>query len=590
MSAPPPILLLIAPGEGHVFDRALHEALITEGYHCHVCCEECPDLADLAAHSLVIVSAGAAAKLPVRRAADYLAQGGRLIVFQPPADWGPLLGLQRLQSNYATARDAFIAIEPEHPWLADFPWLDLQCPGHNHVWANESAQVLAWTAGQLAERSAYPAVAANAAGNAVVFTYDLADVLVRLQQGRPELASPGADPDANRDGKFGAEDAFEGQRRFDLRHVPQADVHRDLLVRVIRGLTADGPPLPRLWHFPHAVPGLLFLDGDGDAMTWEDLELVVATVEEFAAKYTLYMMEAEIAAFDPVAVAALQARGHDFGPHPWTGFQPTPEAWAAEVGATNGRLRRKFDLEPVALRTHCIIMPGWDEAPRALSRRGLRLDTNFCNGFRFQSGYLNGSALLTRFFDRQGLPLDCYEQSTVQMEDGAGSPKVLLPVQTQEQALALSRRLLDDLAGKYHGVFHPYFHPINLGGRGAVPCLDWFRGVLAHARDLGMTSVNAREWLRFTEGRAQAQVTSYAWDGETERLSFSLTAPEDLAGLTVLLPPCCDRLPQAVSVSGQPAEAALLPYENGRWTALTVDVTAGQSLTITIAYRVVPED
>ncbi len=588
MSVVSPVLLLTAHDEAHVFDRALREALITEGYHCHHYCDSRVADAELAAYAVTIVSAGAAARLPSQRAADCLASGGKLVVFQPPGDWGPLLGMQRLQGNYAVARDAFIAVEPGHPWTTDFPWLDLQCPGHNHVWANQTAQVLAWTAGQAGERSAYPAVAVN--GNAAVFTYDLADVLVRLQQGRPELASNRTDPDANRDGKFCADDLFEGQRCFSLRHVPQADVHRDLLVRVIRGLTADGPPLPRLWHFPHAAPALLFLDGDGDAMTWEDLELVISTVEEFGARYTLYMMTAEIEAFDPSAIAALRALGHDFGPHPWTGSQPTPEVWAAEVGAVTGRFRRKFGFAPVALRTHCIIFPGWDESPRVLSGLGLRLDTNFCNGYRYQSGYLNGSALPARFFDRQGLPLDCYEQSTVQMEDGAGTPKVLLPVQTQEQALALSRRLMDDLAGKYHGVFHPYFHPINLAGRGAVPCLDWFRGVLAHTRDLGLTSVSAREWLQFTESRAATQISDYAWEAETETLTFSLTAPDDLTGLTVLLPPCCGRPPQAATAGGKTVAMASVSYEDGGWTALTVDVSAGEPLSLTVSYSGRPKD
>lgn len=588
MSVPAPLLVLTAPDETHVFDRALQEALVTEGYHCHLDREGRLDEVDLAAHPVVIVSAGAARRLPGQRVAAYLATGRKLVVFQPPGEWGPWLGLQRLQGNYAVARDAFIAVEPGHPWTADFPWLDLQCPGHNHLWAQQTAQVLAWTAGQLAAPSAYPAVAVN--GPAAVFTYDLADVLVRLQQGRPELASDGPDPDANRDGKFCADDFFEGQRCFSLRHIPQADVHRDLLVRVIRGLTADGPPLPRLWHFPQAAPGLLFLDGDGDAMTWEDLELVISTVEEFAAKYTLYMMAAEIEAFEPTAIAALRARGHDFGPHPWTGFQPTPEAWAAEVGAVTGRFRRKFGFQPVALRNHCIIFPGWDQSPRALSALGLRLDTNFCNGFRYQSGYLNGSALPTRFFDRRGRPLDCYEQSTVQMEDGAGTPKMLLPRQTQEQALALSLRLMDDLAGKYHGVFHPYFHPLNLAGRGAVPCLDWFRAVLSQARKLGLTSVNAREWLRFTEIRAATQVHDYVWEAETATLSFSLTAPEDLRGLTVLLPPCRGQRPQAVRTAGEAAVMAPFPYEGGGWTALTLDLAAGDPLAVTVSYRGTPED
>jgi hypothetical protein len=582
-----PMLLLTAPDEAHVFDRYLREALLTEGYQAHVVHEGRVAQADLSPYALVIVSAGAAARLCVADVARYVQGGGRLIAFGPPADWGPLFGLQRLEGNYTTARDAYLQVDEGHPWMLGFPWADLQAPGEYQMWANESAEPLVWTAGQLGCRSVYPAVAVKhheGGGAAALFASDLAEVLVLLQQGRPELASTGPDPDSNRDGKFCPDDAFLGQRDFRLRHVPQADLHRDLLVRVIRGLTADGPPLPRLWHFPHAAPALLFVDGDGDAMVWEDLEWVVRTVEEFGAKFTFYLMDEQIAGFDAAAVREVFARGHDFGPHPWPGFKPTPEAHATEFGAIVGRFRRKFGLEPVALRTHCVIFAGWDETPRAEAAAGLRLDTNFCTGFRFQSGFLNSSALLVRFADRRGGLLDCWEQSTVQIEDGAASPKSLVPMQSEAEALALSLELLDALATKYHGVFHPYFHPINLGGRGAVKCDEWFRGVLRRARDLGLPSVNAREWLAFHEARHEVTIRDHRWDAAAKALSFVVSAPEAIAALTLLLPTCCGGPPAAATVNGEPADLQPTTLEQAGWTALVLDLNAGSSVPITVRY------
>ena len=82
----------------------------------------------------------------------------------------------------------------------------------------------------------------------------------------------------------------------------------------------------------------------------------------------------EIQSFAPDAVAAVFARGHDFGPHPWTGHTPTPEAWAEEVAAITARLRDKFGLDPVAQRCHCIIFPTWDHSARTLGGLGLGLD------------------------------------------------------------------------------------------------------------------------------------------------------------------------------------------------------------------------
>jgi hypothetical protein len=418
-------------------------------------------------------------------------------------------------------------------------------------------------------------------GAVVVVTYDLAETVVRLQQGWAELSSTGSDPDANRDGKFTADDAFHGHRDFELRHVPQADVHHDLLVRVIRGLLADVAPVPRLWHFPHAAPALVYIDGDSDGMVWEDLEWVVRATAETRTKYTLFLMTEHIKAFDPAKIAALRRQGHEFGIHPWISAKPDVAAWRKCVADTVGLFRERFGYEPRALRAHSCIFPGWDENPRLLAEHGLRLDTDFGSGYRFVSGYLNGSALPVKFMSREGKMLDCYSQSTVQTEDGSCTPKSLLPPMSEDEALALARQLLADCAGRWHGVFHPYFHPISLAGRGTVACSNWFRQILRAASDLRLPSVNVSEWLDFNDARRSVAVDILAWDRET--LVLSLQSPVAVSGLTLLLPPWPGGRPVAATLAGTPCKVVDAAFEGQRWHGLVVDLPARSKVELRVA-------
>jgi hypothetical protein len=422
-TAPRPILLLLSPDPAHPFDAYLEEALLTEGYNGYVT-RAAQDVGDLAEFALVLVSSGAAAGLDPERLLDYLRQGGRAIIVKPPREWAPRFGLAPAAPLYATARDAYLQVNLKHPWLDGFPSADLQVPGEAHVYGAVTAEPLAFVAGQRGCPSIYPAVALHREGRgaAVVFTYDLAETLVRLHQGQSEKSSTGTDSDANRDGKFTADDAFEGQRDYELRHVPQADVHQDLLVRVLRGLLTDAAPLPRLWHFPQAAPALVFIDGDSDSMVWEDLEWVIRETAATGTKYTLYLMTPHIQAFDPAKVAALRQQGHEFGVHPWVNARPDLATWQQCVGDIVDLFRERFGYAPCALRAHGCVFPGWDENPRLLAEHGLRLDADMAGGYRFVSGYLNGSALPVKFMSRDGAVLDCYSQSTVQTEDGSCSP------------------------------------------------------------------------------------------------------------------------------------------------------------------------
>jgi len=584
-----PMLLLTAPGEGALFDAYLDEVLRSEGWclHEHRRAEAGMTAGDLAQFALVIISRAAAQVLAPEAVEQYLARGGRAIAIKPPRAWALIFGLTaRTAETYATVRDAYIHVPGDHPWLDGFPAPDLQVHGEMHVHEPGDAEPLASIAGQRGEVAAFPAVAVarRGAGVGVLFAFDLAECIVTHHQGRMANASNGPDPDANRDGKFTADDLFEGMRDFSLRHVPQADVLQDLLTRVILGLAANALPMPRLWHFPHAAPGLVLVDGDGDSMIHEDLLATLEICGRHGARFGFFLMDAQIAALDPAEVRALREQGHSFGPHPWVALRPTVDEWRAEVQRIRADFRARFGFAPESLRSHSCIFPGWDESPRIFAEAGLRLDTNFMEGYRYQSGHLNGSALPARFVDREGRLIDCWEQSTVHGDDTLITDKVMLPAHSEQQCIDLSLRIIRELAHQYHGVFHPYFHPVAVGGHGRMHTARWLDAVLAEGVRLGLPSPSPDQWLHFVQARRAAAIGDVAWDRASGALSLRLEAPEAIAGLTVLLPRHAGAAPDRVTIDGADADLRLVPLEGLGWSALSLDLAAGDSVAIVANY------
>ncbi|MBM3475683.1 MAG: hypothetical protein FJX75_20655 [Armatimonadetes bacterium] len=583
MSELSPILLLMAPDEDHRFDLYLEEILLTEGY---VSFDRAIGDADLRRYPLVIISAGAIKYLTGEIFYAYLQQGGRAIFLKPPVEWCELLGFARPGETYAVARNAYVRVREEHPWLTGFPACDLQCPGEGHVWPAKDCEPLAFVAGQAGQPSAFPAVARNriGEGEVVAFLYDLAECIVLFHQGRIEHASTGPDPDANRDGKFTPDDLLEGMRDFSLRHVPQADVHQDLLVRVIRGLTADRLPLPRLWHFPRSAPAVLFVNGDGDSMNREELALTASICAECDARFTFYLMQEQIEDFPPEIVARAREQGHAFGPHPWVSLRPSVAEWEREVKRIVERMGSKYGFAPSSVRSHSCVFPGWDDTPKLFAEVGLRLDTNFISGYRYQSGYANGSGLPVRFIDRRGEMIDCFEQCTIHGDDVMASAKSLLPPLSEDECIALSLEVMQASATRYHGVFQPYFHPIYLSGRGGIPTQRWLRTVLSTAREAGLPSVNAEEWLDFNDARRAARIAGLEWDAESGDLQFEVSSPMAVAGLTVLLPPCGGLAPTAATVAGETREVREVPHEGLGWRTLELDLRAGETVGVRVGY------
>ncbi len=578
------VLLLTAPDEALPFDAYLDEVLHSEGWCLHEHRQVTGPVAadELAAHALVVISRGAARRLDPAEVERYLRAGGRAVCIRPPREWGPALGLQpRLAETYATLRDGYVRVCDEHPWLGNFPALDLQLHGEADVYEGGAFEALAWLAGQRGHATPFPAVAATRVGDgvAVTFAFDLAECIVLHHQGRIASASTGADPDANRDGKFTADDLFEGMRDFELRHVPQADVLQELLTRAIAGLTRDLLPLPRLWRFPGAAPALLLLDGDGDSMCPEDMRATVEICERHGGRFTFFLMDEELRDFDADELRAVAERGHGIGPHPRVPLRPTVAEWRSEVTRITADVRA-LGFEPVSLRMHSCILPGWDEAPRTLAGLGLGLETSFLQGYRYQSGYLNGSALPARFIDRDGRLLDCWEQSTVLGDDTLVTTKTMMPVKSEQECIDLSLELMRELAGRWQGVFHPYFHPINVGGHGRMHTARWLDEVLREGVRLGMPAPSCDAWLAFTQARRAARIADLRWDAGARELHFRLAGEQAADGLTILLPRCDAGEAARVEVDGAPCEITQVAGER----AICLDLPAGAELSIRASY------
>ncbi len=582
-----PLLLLISPDETHIFDRYLDEILLIEGYNCREVMESAtPSPAELGQYAVAIISSGAAARIEPERVVEYVSAGGHSVIIRPPLAWLEHFGLKARGETYAILRDGYIHADDTDPWIGGLPALDLQVPGECDVHENVSADALAVLAGQRGLCTGFPAVAKCevGAGRAVVFCYDLVDVIVQLHQGRIEHASNGPDPDYDRDGKFTAGDLFGGMRDFELRNVPQADVHQDLLVRIIRGLTGRCAPIPRLWHFPMAAPGMVLLDGDGDGMVWGDLEWTVQTCAKYGARFSFFLMDQQIEAFSSEALDEVRAMGHSFGPHPWVSLRPTVDEWQQCVTDIVGRMREKCGSAGRALRSHSVIFPGWDESPKLFAEHGLRLDTNFMAGYRYQSGHCNSSALPVKFVDRDGQIVDCYEQSTIHGDDTLSTTKTMLPPHDEPGCIDLALAALREVVTRYHGVFHPYFHPIALGGRGQVPTARWFEEVLTLAGELDLDAPSADEWIDFNDARRAVEIADPQWDADAAALRFILSAPLAVDGLTLLLPSCTEMCPVSVEVDGEPIASIEVGFEELTWTAAVLSLSAGESREFLIEY------
>ncbi len=605
----PPLLILVSPEHGGPRSAYLTELLRLEGINWFAVRDvhERPLAGEEELPHTVLAGAGTVDDEVADRLLQHVRRGGSLLAVRPGPALALALGLGQPLALWPEAAGRYVLLDPNTPLVEGLPWVDggVQALGPAAAYAPPNGDtatadgmseqhVPAWFGPFPGQRSRFPAVICGACGRGrvAIFAFDPAESAVRQQQGNPAQASTGLLPDFDGDGTYRPNDLFLGQLDPALRDVPQSDLQRSLLIRILEWLT-ERRPLPRLWRFPGAAPAAALIDGDSDSMSVEDLRLAIETCERYGAPYATYLKPEHVEMLDPAQARAWRARGHSFGLHPWAGPRPSVDEARAALEWDAAAFAARFGYRPRLHRGHWLIWPGWVEHARTLARAGIRLDASFAAGRAFQGGYVNGTGLPAPFQDEDGEVLSVCEQSTISTDDGWLLAKTGLPALSLAGAITRSCDQIDAAVERFHTVVHPYFHPVLLrGGRAPpYPTLPWLEAVLAHCRRRDVMFLSAEEWVDWNDARRAVALEQQTSTGKGERCTgvrCTLRAPASIRDLTVMVP-----LPRGVShasvaVGGEPApdHCPRTFIRHGRAYALaTISLGTGERQEIAFTWR-----
>jgi hypothetical protein len=526
-STPAPILIVTNSAASNPFDTYLPEILRAEGLNQF----SVKDLGtvqatDLSNASVVVLAETSLTATQANLFSNYVAGGGRLIAMKPDTQLAPVLGLTPVGS---TTTEGYFAINPGFTFSDGFPTATLPFHGQaTNYSAAGGASTLATLFSNSATATPYPAVVRF--GRTVTWTYDVARSIVYTRQGNPANAR-------DRDGSppYRTEDIFYNAIDKDKVNIPYADVQMRMLGRAISDLLADTMPVPRLWYFPNANRTLMVITSDSHANPQSYFDNVIASVEARGAHDSIYIYGGA----DP-SVSSTQtwsARGHEVGMHP-AAFQYGVTLMQAFLNAVNYFQVNGYGTPSPTTRIHQIEWQGWVDAAKIEASFDIALDTSFYtwgpavtypDGHQAH-GFINGSGLPMRFIDEAGAIVPVYQQVTSIIDEQllVGSFSELM---TQDQALAVSRQLIDgSQAGGYSAIttqFHVDYYSEVQG---------WAEGTMDYANSLGIPMWTAQRWLNYTTARAATTMNGFSWDPNGRQLTFVVNVPTGSESQSVALP------------------------------------------------------
>ncbi|HEX7796895.1 MAG TPA: hypothetical protein VF456_21180, partial [Vicinamibacterales bacterium] len=454
-ATPAPILIVTNSAASNPFDTYLPEILQAEGLNQFAV----KDLGSVQATDLSNATVVILAETPLTAAqanlfSNYVAGGGRLVAMKPDNQLTPVLGLTPVGT---TTTEGYFAVNPAVTFADGFPTTTLPFHGQaiNYTGANGTT-TLATLFSDSSTATAFPAVVRF--GKTVTWAYDLARSVVYTRQGNPANAT-------ERDGiaPYRTEDLFYNAIDKDKMNIPYADVQLRMLGRVISDLMADTMPVPRLWYFPNGTRTLMVITSDSHANPQSYFDNVIASVEARGAHDSIYIFGG--ASPSPSSTMTWRARGHEVGMHP-SAFQNGVTLTQAFQNALNYFQLNGYGTPSPTTRIHLLEWQGWVDAAKIEASFGIGLDTTFYtwgpaviypDGHQAH-GFINGSGLPMRFIDQAGTIVPVYQQVTSVVDEqlvwGGGFSEEL----TQDQALAVTRQLIDDSQAGGYSAITTQFH------------------------------------------------------------------------------------------------------------------------------------
>jgi hypothetical protein len=146
-----------------------------------------------------------------------------------------------------------------------------------------------------------------------------------------------------------------------------------------------------------------------------------------------------------------------------------------------------------------------------------------------------------RFIDEAGEFIACFQQETLLCDDYLLIDKSFLPPLNEQEAVALSHKLVDEARERYHTVVQLYFHPVYATGLRVhsgqfVHTAGWMEAVLKHCMGKGVPMPSTDAWCEFNERRRMTVLGNQSWDPATGMLHVQVESAGGLPGATVVLP------------------------------------------------------
>lgn len=543
-SASAPILVVINTSSSdpnpnpNRFGIYLSEILKAEGLNSHTVVE----LSTVTSTTLDNASVVVLAETPLLPAqatlfSNFAAAGGRLIVMNPAPD-SPLLPVLGLTSQSSTTSEGYFAINVANAFADGFPTTTLPFHGvaQNHTPA-PGTQVLATLYSDATTPTPYPAVVKS--GTTITWTYDLVRSVVFTRQGNPANARErdGAPP-------YRTEDIFYNAIDKDKVPIPYADVQMRMLARAITELMATVMPLPRTWYFPGSNKTVLVLTGDSHANPQSYFDTEIAAIESHGGRMSIYAYGGT--APDLTSVNTWKSSGHEVGMHP-AAYQFSGRTLGAAFQANLDWFRGLSPLDdpnPIrpsaTARIHQFEWQGWVDAANVAASSGVKMDTSFSTwgpAITYPDhqahGYITGSGQPMRFIDEAGAIVPVYQQVTSLIDDALVTTDSYSEHLTPDQALVVSRQLIDNSQAGDYAAITTLFH-VDYFQFGEVN--PWALGTMDYANSLGIPMWTAEHWLKFTEDRNATTMSGYSWSAQSRQLQFSVTVPAGSEALTLALP------------------------------------------------------
>lgn len=373
------------------------------------------------------------------------------------------------------------------------------------------------------EMSSFPAVVRQSfgAGEVVFFFYDLPKAVARIRFGDPELASQlttGAWEWLH------AIDLFMGHVDERVLHLPQAEMHTQLLAKVLTEICAY--PLARLWYFEKAEQcAAANFSSDDDWSTPEQFRDLSDTLVQRGGKATFYLVGDTALSDDEVQ--EYRDMGHSFGPHvnAASAKGEIPFRFPEELRKHSAEFLARYGESSVSLQCHCAPWQGYMDWLPNFVVEGYRMLYNYISHPQWLNLFMCGAGRPLKFVDEDGVIFDCWQQPMQSYDDATLVERIGedLPAVVAEFAT-----LLRASNERFHTAIGIGSHPVSFSTYSKpflTACFDLLK-------EAGVPIYSGDDWCRYCDRRHA--ITMQYFRGPDGALHLQMENVE--GGFTLMIP------------------------------------------------------